>query len=274
MYRILSLTDFSENSKIALDFSKDLASKSESEVFILHAIAPVKGTITLSDKSLELNHILFENAKEKMDELILEFNHLNISPTIIIRSGLLNQLLRHVIEEFKIDLLIINSHGHSNLNKIIGNNAAYILANIYTPTIIIPSNYKTKQIEKASFIHQLEKPKFNHLLDVFNFFDFFGINELDLIHIHSEEQDVFVADKTMIEITQELFPDKTINFHFIEGEFVVDSLALFLKGNHTDFLVISSNKKTFWKRFLAGNIHVESSIKFDFPILILSDAPL
>lgn len=274
MYRILSLTDFSENSKSALDFSKELALKSKSEVFILHTIAPILGTVTLNNQSVELNNLLFENSKEKMDEILFEFNAFNIYPNAVIKSGKLTEVLNQVIEEFKIDLLIVNSHGYSNSKKIIGENAAYILANIYIPIIIIPSKFQIRDLEKVSFIHQLEKPKFNHLLDAFSFLNNFDINNIDLVHIHSEEQDVFKADKSIIQTTQELFPDKKINFHFIEGEFVVDRVALFLKENKSDFLIISSNKKTFWKRFLSGNIHIQSSINFDIPTLILSDLPL
>ncbi|HUH74539.1 MAG TPA: universal stress protein [Chitinophagales bacterium] len=273
MYRILTLTDFSENSKSALEFSKILALKSDCVANILHTIAPVKGSITLSDQSVELNNILFEDAIEKMDEIVSDFNAVDISPNAMIRSGVLIQVLEEIIQEFNIDLLLITSYGYGNpTRKLVGKNAAFILANIHTPTIIVPSLHEVTDINKVNFVHQLTKPKLNHLYDAFNFLKLFNINELDIVHILSEEQDVYKADKSMIQNTQKAFPDKTINFDFIEGEFVVNRLYHFLKEYQTDFLVISSNKKNFWKRFVSGNIHVDADAKIIVPIFVLSDA--
>lgn len=271
MYRILTLTDFSENSKSALEFSKILALNSNSQVTILHTITPVVGSITLSDQTVELNNILFENSKEKLAEIVLDFNAANVIPNAMIRNGKLTQILSLIIEELNIDMLVITTHGYGNPTaKITGKNAAYILANIHIPTIIIPSLYSFSSISNPCFAHQLEKPKLNHLSDFFKFLEAFKVNEIDLVHILSEEQDVFIPDKSMIQTTQEAYSDKKINFHFIEGEFVVDRLYQYLKENQSSFLVISSNKKKFWKRFISGNVHIERSARIFLPILILS----
>lgn len=274
MYRILTLTDFSENSKSALEFTKLLAIHAESVVNILHALSPISGTITLNEQSVELNNILFENSKEKMDEIVTDFNTQRLSPNAIIKRGVLHEVLASVMNEFDINLIVISTHGRgSNFEKIIGKDASYILANIHSPILIIPSKFKIGPIKNASFVHQLEKPKLNHLTEVFKLLKAFDINEIDLLHIHSEEQDVSKADKSILPIIKESFPNKKIHFHFIEGEFVVDSLYLHLKEKQTDLLIISANKKTFWKRLISGNIHLQSSIQFDIPILILTDSP-
>ena len=274
MYRILTLTDFSENSKSALEFSKKLAIKNKSEVTILHTIAPLLGTITLSDQSVELNNILFENSKERMDQIVSDFNIHNIETNAIIKNGNLIPILNQIILELKINLLIISTHGYgNNSDKITGEKSSYILANVHVPILLIPSKYIFSEIEKASFVHQLEKPKLNHLLDSFEFLKSFNLHEIDLLHIKSDEQDVFSADKNEVQATKKSFPDKIINFTFIEGEFVVDSLLSFLEKSQSDLLIISSNRKTFWKRFIAGNIHMDAYIKFNIPIFILTDSP-
>ncbi len=271
MYRILTLTDFSENSKSALEFSKTVAKNSKSEIYILHALAPTIGTITLNDQSVELNNIRFENSKERLDKIVNEFSSLNLSANAIIGKGDLSSILKQVISENNIDLLIFSSKGYK-IHQ--GKNIAFMIANIYTPILMIPSDYVSYSIKNACFVHQLEKPKLNHLRDAFKLLETFNVHEINLLHIQSNEQDVFHADKSIEQTIKQTFPDQTIHFTFLEGEFVVDSIFNFLKKVHTDFLIVSSNRKTFWKRFVAGNIHLNIGFKLEIPVLILTDQPV
>lgn len=272
MYRVLFMTDFSERSMHAMDFCKMFASASKSEVVLFHCVSPIVGSMTQMGVSVELTSILQDNAQETLSELEKEFDELHIDTKSVLAAGQVSSVLEDVIKENDINLIIMGTHGNSNLlDKIMGSTAAYVLTHLDTPTIVIPAKFHLKSIENVVFAHQLTAPKINHLLEAFNFINYMNVDKLDVVHIHSEEQEVYSPDTLIIEEIKSHFTHQNLIFHFEKDDSVVNGLYRFMKENKTDFLITSSNKKTFWKRLLSGNISATLATEFEIPILVLKD---
>lgn len=272
MYKILFLTDFSEHSTNAMHFTEKLAIASGSEVVIFHALVPVVGTITQMGSTVELTSVLYNTAEETLREAQEEFEKLNIPTQKILLSGYVMSELESIIEEYGINLIIMGTHGKASiLDKIVGSTAAYVLTQLDVPTIVIPSKFRERTIKNVAFAHQLVSPKIDHLTEAFKFIGYFDLAHLDVAHIYSDEQDVYEADKSVLDQIKNNFSDRDLEFHFIQDDSVVNGIYDFLKEKEVDFLITSSNKKTFWKRLLSGNISATLATEFNTPILVLKD---
>lgn len=272
MYKILFLTDFSEQSVQAMYFTKKLAIASGSEVIIFHTMLPVVGSITQMGNTVELTSVLYHTADEALKETEADFKAQNIPTKTVLLSGYILSEVENVVKENGINLIIMGTHGKTSLlDKIVGSTAAYVLTQLNTPTIVIPSKFHQRVIKKVVFAHQLVAPKIDHLLDAFNFIGYLGVEQLDVVHIYSDEQDVYEPDQNIIREIQENFIHKNLNFHYVQDDSVVNGMYNFMKDNQTDFLITSSNKKTFWKRLLSGNISATLATEFDTPVLVLKD---
>ena len=270
MYKILFLTDFSEYSDHAKEFTQKLALSSHSEVFIFHALLPVAGSITQMGSTVELTSVLFDSANDSIKRLEEEFNSLNIKSTSLILTGNIVYQIEHVVQKNNIDLIIMGTHGMNNiLDRITGSVAAYVLTRLDTPTIVIPSKYHKREIKKIVFAHQLSVPRVNHLEAAFKFANFLNIDHIDVVHIYSDEIDVYQPNQEIINEVKAKFSSEKIDFHFIKHDSVIKGIYQYIQDNQTDFLITSSNKKTFWKRLMSGNISATLATEFDTPILVL-----
>lgn len=272
MYKILFLTDFSEYSQNAKIFTKLLAKADNSEVIVLHTLSPVVGSITQMGFTVELNAVLYDVAQQSMNEIEVEFRDEGIKISTTIRSGNILDEAENVIDTMNANLIIMGTHGKSGLlDKMIGSTAAQVVTQMDIPTIVIPFRYQFHPIKNITFAHQLESPKLKHLTETFKMLDLFGIQQLNIVHIYSKEQDVYQADTNIVNEIKSQFSDRIINFYYVNDESVVNGLYGFLKGHQTELLVTSSNKKTFWKRLVSGNISATLATEFDVPIFILKD---
>lgn len=273
MYRILFMTDFSEHSMHAMNFCKHLASVSGSEVVLFHCVTPIVGSITQMGVSVELTTILYENANDSLKDFEAEFTQEGIPSKSLLTAGQVSSILDDVVEEENINLIVMGTHGMSNiLDKIMGSTTAYVLTQMDVPTIVIPSKFQMKDIKNVVFAHQLNAPKIDHLLEAFKFTKYLEVPHLDVVHIYSDEQEVYAPDNAVIAQIKSTFAHENINFYFEKDDSVVNGLYRFMKENKTDFLITSSNKKTFWKRLLSGNISATLATEFETPILVLKDA--
>lgn|GEM_PF-3649880 len=270
MKRILFPTDFSEHSGNALVFASAFAELSDAEIILFHTIVPVVGSITQMGYTVELNSVLYDLASESLENIAKTLQNKGISTQTTLRNGYVTNEVEAAIEEFSINMIIMGSHGKSNLiDKLVGSTAAHVMMNIDIPSVIVPSKYNNRPIRRAAFAHQLVQPSIKHLDMALNFTKILGVPQLEVVHIYSNEQDVYEADKTIINQIDSIFSDERIHYHFINNDSVVEGLSLFLKENNIDLLITSSNKKTFWRRLMLGNISAKMAMEIDTPILIL-----
>ena len=272
MYKILFLTDFSQHSYQARLFLKNFAQCSKSEVFIFHALTPVVGAITQMGSTVELSSVLYKGAEEELYQIQNEFIEKQIETHIILHSGSLQNEIEKFLHENTFDMIVMGTHGKSNLlDRILGSNATYVLTHLSLPTIVIPSKYQPRTIRNVVFAHQLFTPKINHLEKAFEFLEYWGINRLDILHIYSEEMEVYHPNMEIVNVLKEKFSHKDLQFHFVQDDSVVYGLYKYMHENEVDFLITSSNKKTFWRRLVSGNISSKMATEFETPILVLKD---
>ena len=162
--RILIPTDFSELSKVAIQYAVDMSKDLEVELKLLHVIdtsAPSRARVG-SNKLQEAIKASSERAMKELLASVEKDNTHKIDISYEITSGTsIGKYVETTALKNDIDIVCIGTKGASGLKKILfGSNAASIIENSSIPVLTIPefARYKgIKNIVYSSDFYNLEK---------------------------------------------------------------------------------------------------------------------
>lgn len=139
--KILVATDGSEFSESALEYAIDLAKKNYAKLFIVYVVPlTALGSAWEDDKIRERlvqeGKDILEKAKEKVREK-------GMMPEIILEEGIPSEKILEVAKEKNVDLIIMGSHGHTKLEKIIiGSVAERVIGGAHCPVLVLGKKKK------------------------------------------------------------------------------------------------------------------------------------
>ncbi|MEP1093812.1 MAG: universal stress protein [Cyclobacteriaceae bacterium] len=143
MKKIVVPIDFSDVSKLAVEFAVELAQKSKSEIILLHAVQfdnyydELYGT-NIDFHSLRLD--VRESIEKKMKGLVKNLITKITINTRIIEDLTLLEAVRYTVDFENVGLVILGTTGSSGLSEfLVGSNTEKIIRRIECPVISVPS---------------------------------------------------------------------------------------------------------------------------------------
>jgi len=116
---ILLATDFSEVSKVALAYACNLARSYGSKIFVVH-IVPPEPYLAVPLEPIPIDLDLFWNReKQSMTEFVAAKALEEIPHEDILQRGELWEVISHIIEDRRIDLIVAGTHGRKGLKKVV-----------------------------------------------------------------------------------------------------------------------------------------------------------
>lgn len=156
MKNILVPTDFSPCSAVAYNYAALLAEKTGATINLLHVLdVPYSTQATTGSTSTETRGDLFymmqlmKLTKSRMKKIRNSkiFIEKNVTDNIVI--GQVPEKIAEAIKKFKIDLVVMGTHGLNGLQeKFIGSNAERIVRNAEVPVLTVKHEVKNLEIEK------------------------------------------------------------------------------------------------------------------------------
>lgn len=139
--RILVPIDFSEYSKPAISFSKDLAKIFNSELILVHVVEPIlyppdfsMGQVALPPLTIDIDSA----AKEELERLIKNEIRDEFKASSIIRTGKPFVEIVDAAIELDIDLIVISSHGRTGVEHILfGSTADKVVQKAPCPVLTV-----------------------------------------------------------------------------------------------------------------------------------------
>ena len=134
---ILFLTDFSEPSEAALPFAANMARRFGSKVYALHVFTPAVYSYTTPELTVAAIETEEENAKAEM--LGVESQLSGLPHETMVERGLgLWEAVQQAIRDFKIDMLVLGTHGRTGAEKfLLGSVAEEIFRRAPVPVLTI-----------------------------------------------------------------------------------------------------------------------------------------
>lgn len=147
---ILFATDFSPCSQIILPFLHSLAMRYGSTVHVVHVIAPEARTAVPMDRLPELD--LDQSDAESALNAMQSGAYLNdIAHTATVERGEVWEVLASIVEEKKIDLIVLGTHGRRGLKKLVlGSTAEQVFRHAQCPVLTIGPHTTNLDMARAN----------------------------------------------------------------------------------------------------------------------------
>jgi nucleotide-binding universal stress UspA family protein len=142
MKKILVPTDFSANSKNALQYALAIADRFGSQITLLHTVQ----VIQLASMLKSMDEVLIQEAEQEMEALTKDLSDYQI--TTQINKGEAIETISKTAKEGGYDLVVMGTKGASGLKEVfIGSVTGGVMRRTDTPILAIPEGYAPKPIK-------------------------------------------------------------------------------------------------------------------------------
>lgn len=264
MKKILVPTDFSKPSVIAAEVAAEIAKKAGAQLILLHVVEEVvAGSINVEgevgaggdweDKIFTMK--LIEKSKKQLAKLVgdSKFEGLKVKPEL--RLGTPYHGMNSIITEQKVDLVVMGTAGHSELeHMIIGSNTEKVVRTAHCPVLTVhnkPASKEFKNIVYATGMNKDEEVFSRIVRTTQKMYD----STVHLVRINTPgnfQRDA-VVKKYMQDFAKKLqLKNYTINvFNDLTEE---EGIIYFAESINADLIAMATHGRTGFAHVLAGSI--------------------
>lgn len=137
MLRILLPTDFSENSKRAIEYVLEHFKKDEVKLLLIHTI---KAPHSAAGVLIRIDDLMRKDAERDMKELVYDIkNRHGVEAESIIKIGHLSDWLKQYASSYAIDLIAMGTKGQSNMAyRFLGSVTEAVIRTSEVPVLAVP----------------------------------------------------------------------------------------------------------------------------------------
>jgi nucleotide-binding universal stress UspA family protein len=264
MKKILVPTDFSKPAMIAAEVAADIAKRANAELTLLHVVEEavgnslnVEGQVS-SDGNWEeklFTMKLIEKAKKQMTKLVEDSKFEGVKVKQELRIGSPYHGMNTIITERKVDLVVMGTAGHSELEQmIIGSNTEKIVRMSHCPVLTMHAKPASKEFKSIVYATSMEKDEeiFSRIVrSTQKLYD--ATIHLVRINTPGNFQRDFVVKKYMQDFAKKLqLKNFTLNvFNDVSEE---EGIAYFADSIDADLIAMATHGRTGFAHVLAGSI--------------------
>ncbi|WP_091651709.1 universal stress protein [Algoriphagus ornithinivorans] len=267
--KILLMTDFSEVAGFAFEYTRQLATKLQAKVEVMHILSTPVDWVRL-DKDKEkfypetLNAIA--NAKSNLSSIVhdLEKQGINAFSSLIYSFG--SETVFEHVQNAEPDFVIMGSEGRGAKKPFyLGSTAQKVLRNIKTPILIVKEEPAHKEIKKIAFLSTLEKSQKPVFKKLKKLADLLGA-QLDLIFINTPYD--FHESAEIDEMFNEMLESDNTTQHFlINSRDAENGVIYYAENNQPDILTLAKTEKSGLTKFFNPSLTENLAKTHNFPIL-------
>lgn len=272
MKTILVPTDYSETALNAAEYAIEIAKIMKAKVILLHVFdVPV----AVTDIPVVINtYDDFENMKKeqlKKYENKLAAKHGNaVSISSLLRPGFINDEIKEVVNEKKINLIVMGITGAGKLPELlIGSNVSRVIKNIDCPTITVHENIKFHPIKKIALASDYDEIEESHAFkSIIDFVKLFGAKLL-LINIIDPTKHSSYKKELSGALLEHIFDDVNHTTSFRKNEDVIEGINKFVDHHHIDLLIMLPKKHTLFSRLFHESNTKKMAFHTHVPLLTI-----
>lgn len=272
MKTILVPTDFSKTALNATEYAIELAKSTNSKVILFHVFdVPV----TVTDIPVVINSFDdYEKSKKKQLKShivkLTEKHGTEVSISSVLRPGFLSDELIELIEDMKIDLVVMGITGAGKAAELlIGSNATRVIKDVTCPVITVHDDIKFKSINKIAFACDYEGIEESQGVDkVIDFVKLFEAKLL-LINIIDEEQKGSLKKEISGALLEHVFDKQNHTTSFRKSEDVTEGINRFVDHHNIDLLIMLPKKHTLFSRLFHESNTKKMAFHTHVPLLTI-----
>lgn len=276
MKNILLLTDFSEDSRNAIEYALQFFKGGKYNFFILnvHKVSNyTTGDLMASSADASIYDSIIKNPKAALNKMIKkfinEYNNEDFSYEAICDYDTFISAVKQTINLKKIDLMVMGTNGATGANEVIfGSNTIAVIRQVDCPVMVIPQGFKF--IELTNILFALEykdiikdKPlkPLKHIIK-----KHYAVLDILILNKGNISVDELKDKKTSI---NSFFNGDKCNFYTIVDVPIDIAMDCFEQIKQIDLIAKIINKESFLKRLISGSKTDEIAYKSRVPLLIM-----
>lgn len=267
--KFLIPTDFSQLSKIAIQYAIGLSKDFELDLVLLHIIntnTPAMARIG----SQKLEEAIKSSSEQEMDKLLntikKESGHkLNISSKIIFGASIARAVEVFALKN-NIDMICIGTKGATGLKKIIfGSNAAGIIANSSIPVITVPEYAKYNGISNIVYSSDLENLE-EELKLIIPFAKLVN-TWINILHITIEYTGINENLQREENRLRALFSYKKIKTKELENDSIIKGINQYVADIDADMVAMFTRRASLFEKLFNKSVTKKAAFQTKTPLL-------
>ena len=281
MRKILTLTDFSDNSYNALECAHRFYKDDPCEIILLHSIEPQMSTSTSRidyGKKVQVYEALSAEVEEEFEKFLARLPGLDNGKHTYRTELTTEELYKRVnsmIAEEDIDLVLMGTKGRTAARDIfMGSNTVKMVRSVVgCPVLTIPENHEYVPPVKFALATDFRRPIHERQLERLVGLAKYMSARLDILHIFDEGEQLTteqLANKALLETNLEevdyhyqWLPDTGVQKSKIIGEYTRDN------GYH--LLAMLFHKRSFFDRLFREKVIKRIGFHTDIPFMVIPE---
>lgn len=278
MKNILLPTDFSENSRNAIDYAIRFFENMECNFYLLHVnrignMAVSNASYIISKEDIE--NIYIKPSKLKLRELLKHISksfpeNSNHNFYCLTDHNFFIESIRKNVEEKQIDYIVMGTKGASGLEKIIlGSNTADVITKVKCNTMAIPENAIYAIPKEVCFATDFSLSHDLHVLQpILNIIKQCKAS-LRILHIKKKDEVLNEDQLTNKDLLKDLFKNIKYTFHFLSNTKVEDAIECFVESRNIDLMCMVAKNLNYFQQILFHSKVEKISYHTNIPFLVL-----
>lgn len=273
MKTVLLPTDFSANSKNAVNWAINFYQSEQVKFMLIHSyFSPQSG----SSAVVSINEILRKQAVEDLTKYKkeLETAFPNNKNEVVFKEvyGDVLHAIKSISEELDNVAVVVGAKGMSAMEEIfIGSNTSAVVKEADAPVFVIPENVVYKKVEKVAlaidFQDNLNANTLHPLKDIL-------VNKnaaLRVFYVEDEDGDIAEEQQNRVVADLESKLNQKIDVLKINEDDSLSAVQKFIHTHNIDCLVTINRKKSFFESLFHRSFSKQVALHTDTPLLVLHD---
>ncbi|MDY7396690.1 universal stress protein [Aureibaculum sp. 2210JD6-5] len=277
MKNILLPTDFSENSKNAINYAHELFKNIACTFYLLNTYTPV-----IYNYDYQMNtggymgdvvDVVRKNSKQNLEELQKslkeKYNNPNHNYELISSFSTLTDEIESCVEQHEIDLIIMGTKGASGLTEILfGSNTIHTIKKVKCPVLAIPDGFFFEKPKDILFPTDFKIDYTDLHLNVLKTIADLYKSKVHVLHVSSnrplnetEKQNKSKLDKLLHTVNHE--------FNNVKDQEIPQAINEFQKLTYVHLLMMIKNKHTFLENLFFKKVIHQIGFHLTIPFLVV-----
>jgi len=278
--RILLPTDFSENSRRAIDFAIELYKDDPCDFYLLNVFS-IPSNIMVNLMNMEPGSGLYQVAKDKseagLNELLdaLMFRdeskpHHHFKTISSFNDPI--EAIKSLVDEYDIEMIVMGTKGETaSTNKVFGSTAIYVMEKVRNcPVIVVPALASTKMPKEIVFPTgykmNYKRSELNHLKDIAKKCD----GNIAILHVE-EAESLDENQKEHKRLLEAILEGLTYTYHSLRHSSVETAINIFVESRGSDMVAFINKKHAFFGSILTNPLVKGIAFHSRVPLLVMHD---
>ncbi|XLS30685.1 universal stress protein [Flavobacteriaceae bacterium M23B6Z8] len=279
MKNILLPTDFSSNSWNAIEYALSFFKDRRCNFYLYHACgantAMEKEMIYIPSADVLEKNIVAESKDRMLDMLKkikqLPYNQKHNFVTLVTYDFLVNGL-RKIIEEKRIDMIVMGTKGASGLKKIIlGSNTGDTITRVKCPELVIPEEAVYHPIREIAFPTDFNILYNSKILD-----DLLEIATnhqaaIRVLHVSKKNEALNEEQLSNKQLLEGYLKEHEVSFHRLTNHRLEDAIQCFVESRDIDLIAMVGKNLNFFQQIFFRPAIETISYHTEIPFLVLHE---